>query len=114
MLIWVACLRAGLLGGRVAFVMDRATSLGENVWRYVLHVVRGLRMFGGFVENFVFGAAAYFEITSGVYIAAFQDFCHDETPCKLGGLKSQASAQSLPKLNLCGSLKSLLGVLLVR
>src|SRR5579859_3140827 len=94
LLRWFGGLRAGFLGGRVAFFTDGAASLGKNVWRYALQVVRGLRVFGGFLENFVVGVAAYFEITSGVYVATFQDFCHDETPCKLGGLKSQASAHS--------------------
>src|SRR6266436_5149998 len=51
-------------------------------------VVRGLSVFVGFLENFVFGVAAYLEIASGGYIAAVQDFCHGEPPCKVGGAKS--------------------------
>lgn len=76
LLRWFRGLRAGFLGGRVGFFTDGAARLGENVWRYGLHVMRGLRVFSGFLENFVVGVAAYFEITSGVYIATFQDFCH--------------------------------------
>ena len=76
LLRWFRGLRAGFLGGRVAFFTDSGASLGENVWGYVLHVVRGLRVFGGFLENFLVGVAAYFEIASGVYIGTFQDFCH--------------------------------------
>ena len=67
--------------------MDRGAGFGENVWWHVLHVVRCLGVFVSFLENFVFGVAAYFEITSGGYIAAFQDFCHGESPCKVGGAK---------------------------
>jgi hypothetical protein len=63
-------LSAGFLCRRFAFVMDRAANLGENIWRHVLHVVRWL-------EKFVLRVAAYFEITSGGYIGAFQDFCHE-------------------------------------
>ena len=59
-------LRACFLGG-FAFVADGGADLGENVWRHVLHVVGGLGVFVGFLENFVFGVAAYFEITTGCY-----------------------------------------------
>ena len=80
----VRCLRACFLCRRFPFVMDRTANLRENVWRHVLHVVHCLSVFVSFLENFVFRVAAYFEITSGGYIAAFQDFCHGESPCKVG------------------------------
>jgi hypothetical protein len=47
--------------------MDRGAGLGENFRRHALHVVRRLGVFVGFLENFVFGVAAYFEITTGCY-----------------------------------------------
>ena len=65
--------------------MDGGAGFGENFWGHVLHVVRGLGVFVGFLENFVFGVAADFEITSGGDIAAFQDFCHEESPLLRGG-----------------------------
>jgi len=58
--------------------MDGGASFGENFWGHLLHVVRGLGVFVGFLENLVFGVAAYLEITSGGDIAAFQDFCHGD------------------------------------
>jgi len=41
-----------------------------------VHVVRCLTVLSSFLENFVLGVAACFEITSGIQVTAFQDFCH--------------------------------------
>jgi len=98
MLLRFCCLRGCFLCG-LAFVVDCGASFGENFWRHVLHVVRGLGVFAGFLENFVFGAAAYFEIASGGEIAAFQDFCHGDSPLLGGGGKSVGLGGSVSQEN---------------
>ena len=54
MLLRFCCLCGCFLCG-LAFVVDCGAGFGENFWRHLLHVVRGLGVFVGFVENFVLG-----------------------------------------------------------
>src|SRR5882762_4370751 len=78
---WVgSCLCAGFLCC-LAFVVDGGADLADNFWGHVVHVVGGLGVFVGFLEDFVFGVAAQLDVASGDYIAAFQDFGHEESPC---------------------------------
>jgi len=65
----------------LAFVVDGGADLAEDFWGHVVHVVGGLGVFVGFLEDFVFGVAAQLDVASGDYIAAFQDFGHEESPC---------------------------------
>src|SRR5882757_7258015 len=71
---------AGFLGG-LGFVVDGGADLADNFWGHVVHVVGCFGVFVGFLEDFVFGVAAELDVASGDYIAAFQDFGHEESPC---------------------------------